>query len=705
MCDARPRILGARLAAVLTARLRNVAALAAVAAVAGASGAAPAPAAAGTDAAPSARAQIGAFGLDLSGGDPRAKPGDDFERYANGHWDDTAQIPPDRANWGSFAILRERSLQQVREILEGLPPDAPAGSNPRKLGDFYRAYLDTDAIEKAGLTPARPVLDAIAAARSGEDIARLMGRPELRLTAPVELGMQPDDKDPDHYMVTIRQSGLGMPDRDYYLKDEPVYQELRGKYAAHIERLLKLAGDADAAQEAHSILELETQIATAHWPRAKSRERDLTYNPHTREDLPVFAPGIPWPALLAAAGLEQQPRFVVRQADAVQALAALFAKAPLQRWQTYLRYHYLAGNADVLPKAFDDEVFDFYGRALHGRQEQQPRWKRAVAAVDDGLGEAAGALYVERYFPPASKQQMLLLVENLRASYRERIARLPWMSPVTRKVALEKLAAFHPKIGYPDKWRDYSALEVQAGGAFGNVARAAAFDWQRQLKRLGGPTDRGEWNMTPQTINAYYYSTFNEVVFPAAILQPPFFDPHADPAVNYGGIGGVIGHEMGHGFDDQGSKSDARGVLHTWWQPEDTEAFHHRVDALAAQYDTYTVLPGLNINGRLTLGENIGDLGGLSVANQAYHRSLHGTRPPVLGGLSGDQRFFLSWAQVWRTKQRDEDLRSQVTSDPHSPAKYRVNGVVRNVDAWYPAFKVQPGDKLYLPPAERVHIW
>jgi putative endopeptidase len=657
-------------------------------------------------AAPAAQhAQLGAFGLDLSGGDASVKPGDDFERYANGHWDDTAQIPADRASWGSFAILRERSLQQLREILEALPQDAAAGSNRRKLRDFYRAYLDSEAIEKLGLAPAQPVLDEIAAARSGEDIARLMGRPELRLSSPVDLGMQPDDKDPDHYMVTVRQSGLGMPDRDYYLKDEPVYKELRAKYAAHIERLLKLAGDADAAQEAQSIVELETQIAAAHWPRAKRRERDLTYNPHTREDLPLFAPGLPWPALLAGAGLAEQPRFVVRESDAVQALSTLFAQVPLQRWQVYLRYHYLAGNADVLPLAFDDEVFDFYGRALHGTQEQQPRWKRAVAAVNDGLGEAAGELYVQRYFPPSSKRQMLALVENLRASYRERIARLPWMTPATRKVALEKLAAFHPKIGYHDKWRDYSALEVKAADAFGNVARAAAFDWQRQLKRLGGPTDRGEWGMTPQTINAYYNSTFNEVVFPAAILQPPFFDPHADAAVNYGGIGGVIGHEMSHGFDDQGSKSDARGVLHTWWQPEDTSAFHQRVDALAAQYDSYTVLPGLNINGRLTLGENIGDLGCVGVANAAYHRSLHGAKPPLLAGLSGDQRFFLSFAQIWRALNRDEQLRTQVLSNPHSPPKFRVNGVVRNVDPWYAAFDVQPGEQLYLPADARVHIW
>jgi putative endopeptidase len=653
----------------------------------------------------SGHAQIGSFGLDLEGGDPSVKPGDDFARFANGHWLDTAQIPPDRASWGSFAILRERSLQQLREILEALPKDSPPGSNQQKLGDFYRAYLDTDAIDRAGLAPARPGLDAIAAAKTHEDLARLMGRPDLRLTAPLGFGIAPDEKDPDHYMVLIGQSGLGMPDRDYYLKDEPAYTALRAKYVAHIERLLKLAGRTDGAEAAKSILELETEIARAHWPRAKRRERDLTYNPHAREELAAFAPGFPWPALLTGAGLEAHPRFIVREPDAVQSLGALFKKTPVERWQTYFTYHYLADNADVLPKAFDDEVFDFYRRVLHGQEQQQARWKRGVSAVDHALGEAAGELYVQRYFPPASKAQMLELVENLRAAYRQHIENLPWMTAATKKVALEKLAAFHPKIGYPDKWRDYSALEVKPGDAFGNVARAETFEWQRQLKQLGGPTDRGEWGMTPQTINAYYNPTFNEVVFPAAILQPPFFDPHADAAVNYGAVGGVIGHEMGHGFDDQGAKSDARGVLHTWWEQQDTDAFHTRVDRLAAQYDTYTVLPGLNVNGRLTLGENIGDLGGLSVASDAYHRSLHGKPAPVLAGLTGDQRFFLSWAQIWREKQRDEDLRSRVTSDPHSPSQFRIDGVVRNIDRWYDAFDVRQGQKLYLAPDERVRIW
>jgi putative endopeptidase len=653
----------------------------------------------------SPHAKIGDFGLDLSGRDLKVKPGDDFYSYANGHWQETTQIPPDRASWGSFAMLREQSVQQLRDILEGLSAHAPAGSNPQKLYDFYHSYLDTATIEQLGLAPARRGLDAIAAARTHEDVAALLERPELRLTSPIDLGISADQKDPDHYAVLITQSGLGLPDRDYYLKDEPTYQEVRNKYVAHIERMLKLAGDADAAAAAKSILELETQIAGVHWPVAKRRQRDLTYNPHTREELATFAPGMPWAQLLAGADLGQQPRFIVRESDAVQGLSALFVKVPVERWRQYLRFHYLDNNADVLPKAFDDEAFDFNGRTLHGQEEQRARWKRAAAAVDEDLGEAAGELYVARYFPPSSKQQVLELVANLRAAYQHRIEQLPWMSAATRKLALEKLAAFRPKIGYPDKWRDYSALEVKPRDAFGNVARADAFEWQREVKRLGGPTDRDEWGMTPQTINAYYNPTFNEVVFPAAILQPPFFDPNADPAVNYGGIGAVIGHEMGHGFDDQGSKSDARGVLRNWWQPEDEAAFHQRVDHLAAQYDAFTVLPGLNINGKLTLGENIGDLGGLGVSNEAYHRSLHGKTPPVLAGLSGDQRYFLAFAQIWRTKQREEDLRSQVTSNPHSPAKYRVDGTVRNVDVWYDAFKVKPGEKLYLPPDERVHIW
>jgi putative endopeptidase len=677
-----------------------VAALAAAALIGTTGGAAakPAKAAAG-------HAQIGDFGIDLAARDLSVRPGDDFYRYADGHWLDTHHIPPDRTSWGSFAELQERTQEQLRDIIEALPPDAPSGSIEQKVGDFYRAYLDTAAIEQRGLKPAQPALEAIAAARTHADLAHLMGRPDLALKAPLRVLMTLDQKDPDRYIVAITQSGLGMPDRDYYLKDDAVYAGLRAKYQRHVARLLELAGDTDSADEARSILELETQIAKLHWPVAKRRERDLTYNLKTRAELEQLDPGFDWQELLTADGLSGQQQFVVRELDAVEGLERLFLSVPVERWRPYFRYHYLVGVADVLPKAFDDEVFDFYGRTLNGQQQQRERWKRAVAAVDHDLGEAAGQLYVQRYFPAESKRKMLELVENLRASYKEHIQKLPWMTEATKKLALEKLAAFHPKIGYPDKWRDYSALEVVKGDAFDNSMRATVFDWNRQAKRMGEPTDRGEWGMTPQTINAYYNATFNEVVFPAAILQPPFFDPNADAAVNYGGIGGVIGHEMGHGFDDQGSKSDARGVLRTWWLPEDTQAFKARTDSLATQYDGYTVLPGLHVNGRLTLGENIGDLGGLSIAYVAYHRSLKGRKARVLDGLTGDQRYFLAWAQIWRTLIRDEQLRTQVTSNPHSPAPFRVNGVVRNIDAWYQAFDVKPGDKLYLPPAERVRIW
>lgn len=652
-----------------------------------------------------APAQIGAFGLDPTAHDPTVRPGDDFYRYADGHWLDSNTIPADRSAWGVFAELDERARGDLRQIVETIPADAAPGGPQQKIRDFYRSYIDTDAIERAGLAPAQPALQAIAAARTYEELSRLMGRPDLGLTAPIRLLITTDPKNPDRYIVAITQSGLAMPDRDYYLKDEPVFATLRAKYASHVQRMLTLAGDGNAATDAKSILAIETGIAQLHWPVAKRRERTLTYNLRTLQELEQQAPGFSWQPLLEAAGLQKQQQFIVREIDAIQQLAKQFRTVPVEQWRAYFAYHYLAQAADVLPKAFDDERFDFYGRTLNGQHEQQERWKRAIAALNDGMGEAIGQIYVEKHFPPSSKQKVLALVENLRAAYAHDIQQLPWMSADTKKVALEKLAAFRPKIGYPERWRDYSALEVRAGDAFGNQVRAYEFEWWREQGRLGQPTDRDEWGMTPQTVNAYYNPTFNEVVFPAAILQPPFFDPNADDAVNYGAIGGVIGHEMGHGFDDQGAKSDARGVLRTWWQPQDEAAFGKLVDRLADQYSQYVALPGLKINGRLTLGENIGDLGGLSVAYSAYHRSLNGRTPPVLDGLTGDQRYFLSWAQSWRSLNRDEQLRSQVLSNPHSPPKFRVNGVVRNVDAWYAAFDVKPGDRLYLSPEERVRIW
>ncbi|HUI62365.1 MAG TPA: M13 family metallopeptidase [Steroidobacteraceae bacterium] len=663
----------------------------------------PAPAAEATGSAGHAR--IGAWGVDLAGADLTVKPGDDFYRYSGGHWLDTTQIPADRTSWTEFTVLADNAQRDLRTIVESLPADAPAGSTEQKVGDFYRAFLDTDSIERLGLAPAQPGLQAIAAARTHADIARLMGRRDLGVRGPVRLAITADQKNPDRYVATIAQAGLGLPDRDYYLKTEPVYVDLRARYAAHIARMLTLAGEPDAAKKAGYILDIETRIAQAQWPAARRRERNLTYNLRTHAELEQQNPGIPWQPLLASQGLDTQPEFVLRELDAIQALSRLFAQVPVDRWRAYCRYHYLVAVSDVLPHAFDAERFDFHGHTLNGQPQEQDRWKRGIDALDSDIGEAIGRLYVQRYFPPSAKQQVLDLVENMRAAYAVRIRNLTWMSAATKQVALEKLAAFHPKIGYPDQWRDYSALDIRPGDAFGNSVRAQVFEWQRQLGRLGKPTDRGEWGLTPQTINAYYNAQFNEVVFPAAILQPPFFDPNADAAVNYGAVGAVIGHEMGHGFDDQGSKSDAHGVLRTWWQPADEEAFRKRVDSLAAQYDGFTALPGLNVNGRLTLGENIGDLGGLSVAYEAYHISLHGKPAPLLDGLTGDQRFFLSWAQVWRALYRDEQLRTLTLSNPHSPSRFRVIGPIRNIDAWYSAFDVKPGDQLYLPPEDRVHIW
>jgi putative endopeptidase len=677
----------------LAAALTALACLAATAAAAPAKPGRPAPA-------------IGAFGLDLAGGDASVKPGDDFSRYAGGHWLLNTQIPADRTRWSSFDILRQKSEDSVHAILDDAAAgSAPAGSIERKIGDYYAAFLDTATIESLGLKPASSALEAIDAATSPEDIARLTARPDLGLPAPIEFGVGLDLKHPDRYVVEVDHGGLGLPDRDYYLREDGEFPTIRAQYREHIARLLTLAGSTDAAASAMRIVALETEIAKLHWARADRRDRDKIYNPATRAELKTLAGDYPWDEAFAASGLEGIGGVVIRPLSAIGPLAKLFRATPVDTWKSYLRYHYLRANASRLPAAFDAEVFAFFGHTLNGQPEQRARWKRAVEATNGALGEAVGQIYVARNFPPAAKAQMLALVDSMRHAYARRIAALAWMSPATKVVAAQKLVTFRPKIGYPDHWRDYSALTISRTDAFGNAVRAAVADWQRDIARLGHPTDRDEWFMTPQTVNAYYNPVFNEIVFPAAILQAPFFDPGADPAVNYGAIGGVIGHEMGHGFDDQGSKSDPQGVLRTWWADSDISAFHALVDRLAEQYGRYEPLPGIKVNGRLTLGENIGDLGGLSVALDAYRATLGGKPAPVLAGLTGEQRFFLGWAQIYRALYRDESLRNQVLSDPHSPSMYRINGVVRNIDAWYEAFGVKPGEALYLAPAERVHIW
>ncbi len=650
--------------------------------------------------------KLGSFGVDLAGMDAAAKPGNDFYAYGGGKWIKEHAIPADRARWGMFDALREEADANVRKILdEQAKGKLDKGSSAQKATDFYAAYLDRAAIDKKGFAPAKTMLTAIAAARSLDDIAKLMALTDVPTESPIGASVGLDQKNPDRYVVTIGQSGLGLPEREYYLKQEEQFATIRSKYEAHIAKVLSMASDKKAAANAKAIVAVETQIAEAHWLIAERREREKNYNPRTIAEVEKEAPGFPWKTFLAVQGYAGESQVIVREVSAMPKLAQIFAKTPVATWKAYLTYHFLRGSADVLPKEPDDEVFDFTGRTLNGQPEQRDRWKRGVGAVNGALGDAVGELYVARFFQPKAKAEMDRLVENLRKGYGARIEAVEWMTPETKKVALEKLAAFRPKIGYPSKWKNYASLEVVAGDAYGNARRAEAWRHEYSRAKLGKPSDRDEWFMTPQTVNAYYNSTFNEIVFPAAILQPPFFDAEADPAVNYGGIGGVIGHEMGHGFDDQGAKSDAKGVLRPWWSQADIDAFKKRTDALADQYAAFEPLPGTKVNGRLTLGENIGDLGGLTVAYRAYQMSLAGAPAPVYDGYSGDQRFFFGWAQVWRSLYRDEALRNQVLTDPHSPAMYRVNGVVRNVDAWYAAFGVKEGDALFLPPEKRVRIW
>jgi putative endopeptidase len=671
-----------------------------------ASKAAPDAAAPAAPATPLPKAKIGDFGLDLAAGDPSIAAGDNFYGHCSATWLKNNPIPGDRTRWGTFDMLAAKAEEDVKVLIEELSArEAAEGSIERKIGDYYRAYMNEAAIEAAGLAPIQDDLARIAAARNHAEFVRVVSEPAVAGRLPIVAFIGLDQKNPDKYIVSVTHAGLGLPEREYYLSADAKFVDIRAQYAAHIEKMLTLAGQANGAAKARRILAFETEIAKLHWPVADRRNRDRTYNRKTKAELAALLDGFPLQPALESLRITDQTEFVVRELDAMPKLARLFRATPIATLREYGVFACLSGNAGLLPKAIDEENFNFYGRILNGQPEQRARWKRAVDAVSGALGEAIGQVYVQRHFPPDAKAKMLDLVENMRKAYGERIDALDWMTPATKVVAREKLAAFRVKIGYPDKWRDYSALEVRADDAMGNARRAAEFDYNRRVSRINGPTDRDEWAMTPQTVNAYYNSVFNEIVFPAAILQPPFFDPNADPAVNYGGIGGVIGHEMGHGFDDQGAKSDARGVLRDWWSPEDVAAFKARTDRLADQYAQFEALPGLKLNGRLTLGENIGDNGGLSVALHAYRLSLKGQPAPVLANLTGDQRFFLSWAQVWRTQYREQRLRNQVITGPHSPPEFRVNGTVRNMDAWYQAFNVQPGQKLYLPPAERVRIW
>jgi putative endopeptidase len=659
---------------------------------------------------PAAKPQLGSFGVDLVARDLSTKPGDDFNRYVNGHWLDTYELKDYEVSYGSFNELRDRSESQVKAIIEGLQQraDLAPGSDAQKVGDYYASYMDRAARDAAGIAPLRPVLDRIAAIRSRQALVAAFGQADLDgSNAPVSLSVDLDRKDPDQYLVGLRVGGLGLPDRDYYTNPDARFVAIRSAYLAHIERMLGFAGVKAAKKGAAAVLALETALAQPQWERAKLRDRDKTYNVASFADFVKQYPGYDWAAQVRAQGMAQPGRVNVLTPSALQPVLDVIAGTPLPVWRDYLAFHAVNNNAPLLSREIDDAAFAFNGTMLGGQKVQRDDWKRAVALVGgmDGLGDALGKLYVERHFSPQSKAAMDELVANLRVALRRNIEQLDWMGATTKAEAYHKLETFRPKIGYPSKWRDYGSVTIAPGDLMANVIQMRRYGRDDENRRIGTKPDRDEWFMTPQTVNAYYNSTFNEIVFPAAILQAPFFDINADAAVNYGGIGAVIGHEMGHGFDDQGSKSDFAGIQRNWWTDADRANFEKRTTALGAQYNAFCPLQGQCVNGALTMGENLGDLGGISMAYTAYQLSLDGKPAPAIDGVSGDQRFFLAFGQIWKGKYRDEALLNLIKTNPHSPGQYRANGPVRNFDPWYAAFDIQPGDALYLPPEQRVRVW
>jgi len=657
--------------------------------------------------------KFGKWGVDLTSLDPAARPGDDFFRHVNGGWLKTAEIPADRAQTGSFQDLQILSEERLKAIVADLEktPENRLSPEERKLRELYDGFIDTAAIEAKGLAPVRADLDYIAGLKTLDEVAHAMGSVRLSTMSVFNIGVGVDDKNPDNYSVNLGQSGLGMPDRDYYLSSDEAIVKTRAAYRKYLTDMLALAGLDDCGARADRVLALETEIAKVSWNRADRRDEDKVYNPMPVSALKTLAPDFAWDAFLSGDGIplkkpDGNERYViVAEKTAFEPLATIFKNTPVSTWRDYLTVHYLHTFSSYLPKRFDDLTFSFYGTVLSGRTKQLDRQTRAMHLLDQQMGEALGKLYVARFFPPDSKAKADKLVSNLLKAYEADIQTLDWMGAATRAKALDKIHHFTPKIGYPTKWRDYTAFQVAHGDPLGNAQRATLYEWNRGVSRINQPVDKSEWGMTPSTINAYYNPSFNEIVFPAAILQAPFFDPDADDAVNYGAIGAVIGHEISHGFDDQGSKYDGKGVFQDWWTKEDRANFDARTAALVKQYDSYEPLPGLHVIGKNTLGENIADNAGLAIALKAYHVSLNGKPAPVIDGYSGDQRLFLAFGQVWRTKMRDSAIRTQTLSNEHTVAEFRVIGPTRNMDAWYDAFGVKPGEKYYLAPSERVHLW
>ncbi|HEU4560650.1 MAG TPA: M13 family metallopeptidase [Longimicrobium sp.] len=652
-------------------------------------------------------AQVKTLGIDTAGMDRSVRPQDDFYQFVNGRWARNTQIPADRSVYGSFVTLADRSENAVRAILEEAVAarNAAPGSDTQKLGDLYASFMDSARVEAAGITPLQADLARIRAIGSRADYpAAFAANAQAGVPNPFSTFVMQDLKQSDRYALYIGQGGLGLPDRDYYLRDDARLKAARDAYVTYMETLLRLAGQNDPAGTAQRVLAFETKLAERQWDRVRSRNRDLIYNKKTLAELRQLAPNFNWQAYLQAGRINSADA-IVSAPSYIAGLDSVLASTPVDDVKAYMTVRLLDSAAPYLSSPFTNAQFQFRGRTLSGQQEQRARWKRGASLVEGGLGHMLGKAYVQRNFPPEHKAAMQRLVQNLMTAFGQGVDELEWMSAETKAQAHDKLKNITVKIGYPDEWQDYSALQVSRDNLLGNMRAISRYQWNRITGRLGRPVDRKEWGMTPQTVNAYYNSTNNEIVFPAAILQPPFFDPNADDAVNYGAIVAVIGHEVSHAFDDQGRKSDGAGNLRDWWTPADAQAFQQRANMLVNQYGAYSPMEGMNVNGQLTLGENIGDLSGLAVAYRAYRNSLNGREAPVIGGFTGDQRFFLGWAQVWRTLLRDEALRQRLLTDPHSPGQFRANGPLVNNEAFYRAFGVKEGDKMYRPADQRVRIW
>ncbi len=646
-------------------------------------------------------------GINKKNMDTKVKPGDNFANYVNGAWLKTMKIPADKASYGAFDLLYDQSQKDVKAIIEAAAKsNAAPGSDEQKIGDYYASFMDRKGRNAKGIKPMDAEMKAIDAIVSYTDLASFFGTANRTgINIPFNISVYTDFKDPTKNILITWQSGLGLSEREYYTATDAKMADIRSKYVAHVEKMLELGGIANPAENAAKIMALETSFASQHMKKEDTRDMMKLYNKYTVGDLKTLMPDFDWTAMLTKASIEKEKSIVVTQVNYIKSLNDIIKNTPIDTWKTYLKWGLINKSASLLTAELDDQNFAFYSKTLNGTEKPEEDWKRAVNTVNGGLGEVVGKVYVEKHFSPEAKERMVAMVKNLLKAYAESIKKLEWMSAATKKEALNKVDKFMIKIGYPDKWKDYSTLKIDKTDLYGNTQRSTEFEYQRNLDKLGKPVDRTEWGMTPQTVNAYYNPSLNEIVFPAAILQPPFFDLKADDAVNYGAIGAVIGHEIGHGFDDQGSTFNGDGVLKNWWTPADLDAFKSKTGALVAQYNSFKAFPDLSVNGAYTLGENIGDLGGLSIAIKAYKETLGGKEAPIMDGFTGMQRVFLGWGQVWGEKTREEALRSQIARDPHSPAKFRINGVVRNVPEFYEAFNIKPTDSLYLAPEKRVKIW